>query len=608
MASTSDRQPLFDVKRALGPSRLRGLWRLMTGHHRRYLVASLALGLAALLKTATYLLLRYFIDEVLVAADGSGPALPLIAAAFVGLAIFEGGFTYVSGRLAARTAEGIALRLRLYLFDHLQRLPFTYHDGVQTGELISRVTSDVDSIRRFFSDQAIGFGRVLLLFLVNLTALLALNVRLALLSIIAVPFIVLVSLFFFRKVTEIYEGYQEQEAVLSSTLQENLSGVRVVKAFGRQEYEKENFEAENFEKYRRGRRFFTMHSLFWPLSDIVLGAQMLGGLYIASTMAISGTITLGTYLAYAGILIWIIWPMRNLGRLIVQMSMGLVSFGRVMEIVEEERERLHDGLERIDDSLRGEIEFKDVSFKYETEDITILDDITFHCKPGETVALLGSTGAGKTSLVNLLPRFYDYTKGEILLDGRPLREYSPAFLRSHIGIVEQEPFLFSRTIEQNITYGLEGEVPHEQVIEAAQAAAIHEVIETFPDGYETLVGEKGVTLSGGQKQRIAIARTLLEDPKILILDDATSSVDTETEGEIRAALQRLMRGRTSFIIAHRVQSVMTADLILVMDKGRIVQRGTHRQLMSAEGLYSRIYELQAQVEVELEKDIASATG
>jgi ATP-binding cassette subfamily B protein len=290
------------------------------------------------------------------------------------------------------------------------------------------------------------------------------------------------------------------------------------------------------------------------------------------------------------------------------MSMGLVSFGRVMEIVKADRERLHDGMEHVEGGLKGEIEFQDVSFHYEQEEEPVLEDISFHCKPGQVVALLGSTGSGKTSLVNLLPRFYDYSAGSIRLDGRELKAYSAAFLRSQIGSVEQEPFLFSRTIEQNITYGLQGEVPQEDIVAAAKAAAIHDVIETFPDGYQTLVGEKGVTLSGGQKQRVAIARTLLKDPRILILDDATSSVDTETEGEIRAALERLMHGRTSFIIAHRVQSVMNADLILVMDEGRIVQRGSHDDLMQQDGLYQRIYKLQAQVEVELERDIASATG
>jgi ATP-binding cassette subfamily B protein len=234
----------------------------------------------------------------------------------------------------------------------------------------------------------------------------------------------------------------------------------------------------------------------------------------------------------------------------------------------------------------------------------VLKDIRFRCQPGQVVALLGSTGSGKTTLVNLLPRFYEYTSGSLTLDGVELKEYARHFLRQQIGIVEQEPFLFSRTIGENITYGVGRDVSDAEIEAAAQAAAIHDVIISFPDGYDTLVGEKGVTLSGGQKQRVAIARTLLKDPRILILDDATSSVDTETESVIREALERLMQGRTTFIIAHRIQSVMNADLILVLDRGRIVQRGTHDQLVAQEGIYRQIYERQVRIEVELEKELA----
>lgn len=580
-----------------------GLWRLMSGHHARYLAAAGALGAAALLKSGTYLLLRYFVDEALV-ADASALPLPLIAAGFIALAVFEGGLTYLSGRLAARTAEGLALRLRHYLYDHLQRLPFRYHDEAQTGELLSRSTSDVDALRRFFSDQAIGLGRITLLFAVNWTALSLLNARLAFLSIVVVPIVLMVSLFFFRRVSRIYEAYQQQEATLSTTLQENLAGVRVVKAFARQRYEIDKFERDNWEKFQRGKRFFTMHSLYWPISDLLLGMQMLAGFYLGARMAIAGTISVGTYVAYAGLLIWIIFPLRNMGRLIVQMSMGLVSFGRVMELVEAEKEPMSTGFAP-DKKLSGEITFEKVCFEYEPNE-PILQGISFRCRPGQTVALLGSTGSGKTTLVNLLPRFYDYTAGRITVDGRELRTFSPHYLRGQIGIVEQEPFLFSRSIRDNITYGIEGDVPQESIEAAARAAAIHEVIESFPQGYDTLVGERGVTLSGGQKQRLAIARTLLKDPSILILDDATSSVDLETEAAIRAALQHLMEGRTSFVIAHRVQSVMNADSILVMDRGRIVQRGTHESLLREGGFYERIYQLQSQVEVELEKDLSDA--
>jgi ATP-binding cassette subfamily B protein len=463
----------------------------------------------------------------------------------------------------------------------------------------------VDALRRFFSEQAIGVGRIILLFTINFTALFSLNKKLALFSIIVVPVIIVTSIWFFKRLTKAYEAYQEQEAILSTTLQENLTGVRVVKAFARQEYERNKFEKDNWEKFIRGRKLLRMHSLFWPVSDIACGAQMLGGFFLAATMAIKGTISVGDYLAYVGLVVWLIWPMRNLGRLIVQTSTGMVSYKRVMEIVKQQREPLTEGAAPADKATQGELVFQDVSFAYE-ENEPILQGISFRCLPGQVVALLGSTGSGKTSLVNLLPRFYDYTGGSITLDGLELREYSREYLRSQIGIVEQEPFLFSRTIRENITYGVGRDISQAEVEEAASAAAVHDVIQGFPDGYDTLVGEKGVTLSGGQKQRVTIARTLLKNPRILILDDSTSSVDTETEAFIREALECLMETRTTFIIAHRIQSVMSADLILVLDKGKVVQAGTHAELLAQEGMYRQIYDLQTRIDDEVEKEVSSA--
>jgi len=592
----------FDFKTAVSDKRLVGLWRMLTGFRLAYLGAVLSVGIAAVLRTGNSLLLRYFVDDVL----GQGRfdrTLPLIGLSFVALALGQGAFSFFSGRLSAWTAEGITRRLRNYLYDHIQRMSFTYHDQAKTGELIQRTTSDVDALRRFFAEQAIGAGRIVLLFAVNFAALLSLNTRLALLSVVVVPLIVVMSLVFFRKISQAYEAFQEQEAKLSTTLQENLTGVRVVKAFARQSYERDKFEQDNWEQFRRGRWLLTLHSMFWPSSDILCGAQMLGAFVAGALMAINGTITVGTYLASTGLIIWLIWPMRNLGRLIVQMSTGLVSYKRVVKLIKEEREPLDEGTYRPSDNVRGEIVFRDVCFEYHNGDSTVLKDISFRCEPGQAVALLGSTGSGKTTLVNLLPRFYEYTGGSLTLDGVELKEYPRHFLRRQIGIVEQEPFLFSRTIRENISYGVGREVSNEEVEAAAQAAAIHDVITSFPDGYNTLVGEKGVTLSGGQKQRVAIARTLLKDPRILILDDATSSVDTETEGEIRGALQHLMQGRSTFIIAHRIQSVMNADLILVLDQGQIVQRGTHDELMAQEGIYRQIYDVQARIEDELEKEI-----
>lgn len=601
--SVSNKTINYDLKQIVTNKRFKGLWRLMTGYHKKYIGAVISLGISAGSKTSTYLLLRYFVDTYFVNKT-AGVSLPIIAAGFIGLAAVEGFFAFLSGKLAAETSEGTTRRLRDYLYDHIQHLTFAYHDRMQTGELIQRATSDVDALRRFFADQAIGIGRIIILFLVNFAMLLTINVKLAFLSIIAVPIIILTSIWFFKRVSIAYEAYQEQDAIISTTLQENLSGVRVVKAFARQEFEINKFEKDNLKKYVLGKKLLLMHSLFWPISDIICGAQMLSGFLLGALFAINGIISIGTYLAYAGMVVWIIWPMRNLGRLIVQLSTGLVSFGRVIEIIRQDREPLDEGLDLSPQKLSGEIIFEDVGFRY-VEGETVLKNINIQIKPGQVIALLGSTGSGKTTLVNLLPRFYEYTSGLISMDGRELKQYSRRYLRSQIGIVEQEPFLFSRSIRENITFGVGKEMMQNEIEAAAKAAAIHDVINSFPEGYKTLVGEKGVTVSGGQKQRIAIARTLLKNPRILIMDDSTSSVDTETESEIREALKNLMKDRTTFIIAHRIQSIMNADQILVMDKGRIVQQGKHKSLMQEDGIYRKIYNIQTRIEQELEEEIAN---
>jgi len=593
----------FDLNKTISKNRLLGLWRMMKGYRWFYFGATAALAVSTIARTQVYLVLRKFIDDVVVAGN-YGRELVIIILSFIGLALLQGSFSFLSGLLASKTAEGITRRLRNYIFDHLQRLPYAYHAESKTGDLIARSTSDVDAINRFYGEQAIGIGRILLMFVVNFVALLQLNTKLALISVIAIPVIIGISIFFFSKVSKAYEKYQEQEATLSSRLQENLTGIRVVKAFARQGYESYKFDRENWEKFRLGKKLLTIHSLFWPVSDLVCGAQMLTSFFMGAMMAVNGEITVGTYIAFASLVVWIIWPMRGLGRLIVQTSTGLVSYKRVAHILKQDRESLTEGSYEPQGDVRGEIIFDHVNFEYEANN-PVLKDISFTCQLGNVIALLGSTGSGKTSLVNLLPRFYDPTSGVITLDGVDLTTYPRKFLRSQIGIVEQEPFLFSRSIKENITYGVHREVSDEEVVQAAKFAAIHDVIEEFPNGYETLVGERGVTLSGGQKQRVAIARALLKNPRILILDDSTSSVDTETEAQIRSALEHLMEDRTTFIIAHRIQSVMDADLILVFDKGEIVQHGTHEILMEEIGIYREIFDIQTRIEVELEKDIAS---
>jgi ATP-binding cassette, subfamily B, bacterial len=591
----------FDPRSAVSKNRLLGLLRLMTGHRLAYAAAALCTGIAALSQTGTFLLVRHLVDTV-IPQRGRGPLLAA-AAGFVALAAVQGGFSFLGGRLAARTAEWTIRRLRDSFYDQVQKLPFAALDRSPTGDLVERATSDMDSVRKFYSEQAIGFGRVVLLFGVNFTALLLLHARLALASVVILPVVLAISVVFFKVISKRYERYQEQEALLSTTLQENLTGARVVRAFARQEYEKARFDGVNREKLRRGRQLMLMNAFFWPATDVLCGLQMLGGFAFGAVLAIRGELSVGAYMAFAGMLIQLVWPVRFLGRLIVDMSSGLVSYERLAKILAEEQEPLDVGHAPAPGAVRGELRFRDVGFGYDSGR-PILGGISFHCSPGQAVALLGSTGSGKTSLVNLVPRFYEYDSGSILLDGRELRDYSRHALRRLVGIVEQEPLLFSRTIRENITWGVPGEVPRERVEEAARAAAIHDVITGFPGGYDTMVGEKGVTLSGGQKQRVAIARTILKDPAILILDDSTSSVDTETEAAIRAALERLMAGRTTLLIAHRVQSLERADLILVLEAGRIVERGTHRSLLAAGGMYRRIFDLQTRIETELASELA----
>jgi len=593
----------LDLSKTLSKNRLFGLIRMMKGYQLLYLGATTALAIATISRTGIYLILRRFIDDVVIGGD-FGATLTIIILMFIGLALLQGLFSFASGWMSSKTAESVTQRLRNYLFDHLQRLPYAYHAESKTGDLIARATSDIDAINRFYGEQAIGIGRILLMFIVNFVALLQLNTQLALISVVAVPIIIIVSIFFFSRVSKAYEEYQEQEATLSSRLQENLTGVRVVKAFARQGYESYKFDQENWQKFKLGKRLLSIHSLFWPISDIICGAQMLTAFFIGAIMALNGAITVGTYIAFSSLVIWIIWPMRGLGRLIVQTSTGMVSYKRVAELLEQDREPLMEGDYQPEGDINGEIIFNKVRFAYE-EDNPVLKEISFTCNPGDVIALLGSTGSGKTTLVNLLPRFYDPDQGLITLDGVDITRYPRKYLRSQIGIVEQEPFLFSRSIKENITYGVHRKVTNDEIIQAAKFAAIHDVIMEFPKDYDTLVGERGVTLSGGQKQRVAIARALLKNPRILILDDSTSSVDTETEGQIRAALENLMKNRTTFIIAHRIQSVMDADLILVFDKGEIVQQGTHQTLMTTSGMYRDIFDIQTRIEVELEKEISS---
>ncbi|MCU0464764.1 MAG: ABC transporter ATP-binding protein/permease [Anaerolineae bacterium] len=593
----------YDLQEAVRLNRFAGLWRMITGYRAHYIWAIMSQVVAVSAKTGTMVLLSFLIDDVLSRGDVLS-VVPLVALGFVGLATIEGSFTFLSGRYASQTAEGVAYRLRNYLYDHLQRQPFSYHDKQPTGDLMQRVTSDVDMIRRFLSEMGTQIGRILLLFLVNwLVILTTIHAGLGLFSAIVVPIVFALSMFFFGRVEKRFEEVQSQEAKVSTRLQENLTGVRVVKAFSRQNYEMARFDEENAKHFQKNNNLLLMHSLFWPLTDLLTGFHQAACYFFGAMLALNGDITPGQYIAFVGMVVYIIHPMRNMGRLIVQGSQALVAYDRVVDILKHNREPLGEAEAAPVETVRGAVEFKGVSFEYE-RGLPVLKDVNFSVKPGQVVALMGATGSGKTTVVNLLMRFYDHSAGQITLDGVDIRDYPRDFLRRSVGVVEQEPFLFSRTIRENITYGVGRKVSDEEVFAAARAAAVHHVIESFPEGYNTLVGERGVTLSGGQKQRVAIARTLLKDPRILVLDDATSSVDSETEAAIRDAVKQLLPGRTAFIIAHRVQTVMAADQILVFDDGHIVQSGTHAELVEQEdGFYRKIYDMQSRIDEEVEKEL-----
>jgi ATP-binding cassette, subfamily B, bacterial len=594
---------VFDLRETIRGSRLATLWSILSGYRLLYFLAIIFLALGAIMNTLSFNILRVFVDDVLpMPPEALLGGLIIVALAFIGVTLLRGGFSFLSGRLAAQTSEGLALRIKDFMYDHIQRLSFSYHDTMATGELIQRCTSDIDAVRRFFAEQAIEIGRILSLFLINFVAIALLDFRLAVLSVIVVPVVVLVSVLFFRRVSKAYDVFQDQEAKLSTTLQENVTGVRVVKAFSRQDFEIDRFEKENLRKYALGRNLMMMHAMFWPFLDLITGAQLVLGYLLAAMMVINGDLTIGAYVAYTGMVIYIIFPIRGLGRAIVQMSTGLVSLERVREIVVQEQVDL--GINEVPprQAIEGNLEIEGLFFRYSSGPV-VLDNINLQIRPGMSVALLGATGSGKSTLVSLLMRFYDYAEGSIKLDGIELNHYPRHFLRQQIGIVEQEPFLFSRTIRENIAFGVNQPVDNAEVERAAKAAAIHNAIMTFPEGYETLVGERGVTLSGGQKQRVALARTILKDPRILILDDATSSVDTETESAIRASLTDLMDSRTTLIIAHRIQSAMNADLIVVLEEGRIVQMGQHEDLLAVDGIYKQTYDLQARIELELAQEV-----
>ncbi|RMH71104.1 MAG: ABC transporter ATP-binding protein [Gemmatimonadetes bacterium] len=601
--------------------KLKQLWRLMQGEEKRYWGAILALGFATVFVFMVPLVVRITIDSIIGDKPLDAPGwivsaihrvggveflqhhLWVIALIMVVLTAGQGVFMYLKGRWSAEAAESMAKRLREQLYDHLQKLPFAYHSRAETGDLIQRCTSDVETIRRFFAVQFVEVGRALMMLALVLPIMLSLDVQMTLVAMAAVPVIIAFAVFFFIKVKAAFQLSDEAEGELSTVLQENLTGIRVVRAFARHDYEIDKFDAKNVDFRDKTYRLITLLALYWGLSDLICLSQIAAVLVAGAYFATQGTLTLGTvvvFVTYEGMLLW---PIRHMGRVLTDMGKALVSIGRIQEILDEPQEDMLQGYPpEGHDTLKGELVFDRLSFGY-TPDLPVLKEVSFRIQPGQTVAIMGPTGAGKSTLVNLIPRLYDYQQGSIRLDGRELNTYDRHWLRQQIAIVLQEPFLYSKTIRDNIRLSRKS-APDREVYDAASVASIHDVILDFEKGYDTAVGERGVTLSGGQKQRIAIARAILQNAPILIFDDSLSAVDTETEAKIQRALAQRAGRATTIIIAHRLTTVKHADLILVLEDGRVTQIGNHDQLMRQDGLYRRIWNIQHA----LEQDIADEIG
>lgn len=495
---------------------------------------------------------------------------------------------YIRGVACGILGETFAKNLRDDIYDHLQKLPFSYHKSKDSGDLIQRSTSDIEQVRRFLGTQVSEMMNAILTVSMASIILYNINAELMLVSVAVLPLLVLTSLLFFTKAKKIFLVCDEAEGEMTSVLQENLNATRVVKAFQRENFEIEKFERVN-EKFRQ-KLFDLMHALaiFWSSTDLLCMTQILVMIIVGMFAASRGELSAGNFfvfLTYEGM---IIWPMRQLGRILADMGKVSVAIKRIQEVLYEPCEDLVRGEHP---SIKGNIVFEHVNFKYDDGDEPTLHDISFEIKANERVAIMGPTGSGKSSLVHLLTRIYDYNSGSIRIDGVELRDIAKDWIRSNVSIVLQEPFLFSKTIHDNIALAKRDAVAYE-VERAAKIASIHDVILDFDQGYDTAVGEKGVTLSGGQKQRIAIARTLINHAPIVIFDDSLSALDTKTDANIQNALDQLEYDMTMLIITHRVASAMNADRIIMIDDGRIVQIGTHEELVHEEGLYQKIYHIQ----------------
>jgi ATP-binding cassette subfamily B multidrug efflux pump len=568
-------------------SYLRPYWQLTGG---AYLLVLTITGLALVIPQ----LIRSSVDRGIRGQDMR--ALGLSVLVILGAVLLKGGLTFLQGRWTEIASQGVAYDLRNTLYRKLSALSFSYHDHAQVGQLLSRSIQDVERIRFITGRAFLRLAEGSFLLVGTAVVLIWMNPALALLALGTLPLLVYRAAAFSRRFRPISLAIQQQLAVLTTSLEQNLRGVRVVKAFAQEPAELARFERENDTWFDLSAEAAHLQAVNIPLLDLIANMGTVVIVWYGGFLVLRGQLTLGELVAFSAYLGQLIQPVRRLGMILPAISQATASGERAFEILDAESE-VHDGpgampLPRV----RGHVRFEHVSFAYFGRH-HVLNDVTFEVLPGQVVALLGLTGSGKSTIINLIPRFYEPTQGRITIDGHDIRSAPLNSLRDQIGIVLQETTLFAATIRENIAFGRPG-ASEADIVEAAQAAQAHEFIMTMPFGYETYVGERGVTLSGGQKQRIAIARALLKDPRLLILDDATSSVDTDTEQLIQRALERLMRGRTSFIIAQRLSTVRMADLILVLNKGRIAARGTHEELLHTSDLYTEIYHRQLRAQKE----------
>jgi ATP-binding cassette subfamily B protein len=576
---------------------MKKLTKYLKGYGLVFTLAILSIVLATVMQLAVPILIKYAIDSIVgdvpagklqFLMDTFGKSLWGVVWIIVIMSLLRGIFMFLKGYLSSYAAENIAKEIREKLYRQIQYMTFERHTRKETGDMVQRCTSDVEMVRRFIGVQVVDLGRIIFMLVFTLFIMGTMNVQLTLYSMIMIPVLFFFSYIFFTKIQKTFKKSDEAEGTLTTVLQENLSGVRVVRAFGREDFEISRFEEVNKNHKNVTYKLIETLAVFWASSDLLTLMQNGIVLVVGAGMVIRGELTIGTLTAFITYVSMLLWPVKQLGRLLSEFGKTTVALDRIEEILSEEVEEDKE-FERTPD-IEGNITFSHVSFAYDAHQ-KVLEDISFEVRKGQTLGILGSTGSGKSTLVHLLQRLYDY-EGSIKVDGHELKTIRRGHIRKKIGLVLQEPHLYAKTVKQNI--GITKRTYKEkEIYDAAKAASIHNNILTFKDGYDTVIGEKGVSLSGGQKQRIAIARTIIdEDKRILIFDDSLSAVDTETDLRIRQALKERSKDITTLIISHRIQTLAEADQIIVLDEGRIIQKGTHESLIREEGLYKRIWDLQ----------------